>query len=326
MKHKMIGCLCIAMIWALIGCGTVEQQVVTVIRPSYEKITYQTAEVLRGDLNANMTLKLMTEGFEEILYHAPDEKFELEEVHISVGDRVKKGDILVSFVSEDIRKKIAEYEAEMTQNELLIQHYTNLMEVDKNADYGLDIEMLREDNQIAQLYIEEAGGLLAEYQIVAKADGIVTEVSEYLQNDVITPGVELVTQVTGTGRYLATTSDVEFFAIGDSYSVSADGIEYELCLAEVSGETLIFKPSLEPSILSPNEAYELKLEMPKQEDVVYVNRHALCNVRGEEDCYYVYVMEESGYQRAVFVTPGERVGEHIIIADGLDGGEKVVIR
>lgn len=323
------GCFTVLMMASLTGCGGTKQSVVTITRPSYEKISYQTTEAMRGDLNANTTLKLIAEGYEELLYRASEDEFTLEEVHVSVGDRVKKGDILVSFASEEIRQKIADYEAEKSQNELLIQHYENLMQVDKALDYELDIQMLREDIQIAQMYIEEAGKLLAECQIIAKEDGIITEISEYLQNSVITPGVELITQVTGTGRYLATASDTELFAVGDIYSVSADEITYELQLAEISDETLIFKPVSGMSILSVDETYELKLELPEQKNVVYINRHALCTIRGEEeeeDTYFVYVMAESGYQRAVFVTPGERIGENIIITEGLNGGEKVVIR
>lgn len=328
-RRRQIVCMCIAVMCTFTGCAPTEQQVVTVTRPSYEKISYQTAEALRGDLGTSMTVKLITEGYEELLYRAPEDEFTLEEVHVAVGDRVEKGDILVSFASEEIRQKIADYEAEKSQNELLIQHYENLMQVDKDADYELDIQMLREDIQIAQMYIDEAGKLLAQYQIVAKEDGIITEISEYLQNSVITPGVELITQVTGTGRYLATASDTELFTVGDVYSVNADEITYELQLAEISDGTLIFKPVSGTSILSVDETYELKLDMPEQKNVVYVNRYALCTIRGEEeeeDSYFVYVMEDSGYQRAVFVTPGERIGENIIITEGLNGGEKVVIR
>ena len=60
-----------------------------------------------------------------------------------------------------------------------------------------------------------------------------------------------------------------------------------------------------------------------------MNRHAVCTIKGddgEDNAYCVYVMQENGYQRAVFVTPGERIGENIVIAEGLEGGEKVVIR
>lgn len=311
------------------GCGSMKQQVVTITQPSYEKIAYQVTEVQRGDLSTSMTVKLVPEGYEEIIYSAPKEEFKLDEVYISVGDRVKAGDILVSFESEQIRNTIADYEDEKGQKELLIAHYEKLMQADKELDYEADIKMLREDIQVAELYIEEAEKLLAEYQIIAEEDGIITDISEYLQNRVTKPGVELVTQVSGTGRYLATVSDTEMFAEGEVYSVSADEIEFELHLAEINDGTLIFKPVSGTEILSADKFLTLTLELPNQKDVVYVNRHAVCTINGkedEEDTCCVYVMQENGYQRAVFVTPGERIGDNIIITEGLSGGEKVVIR
>lgn len=319
----------IAAILILTGCGVSEQQVVTISSPSYEKLAFQTAEVRRGDLGASVTLKLVPEEYGEIVYRAPREEYTLDEVHVSVGDSVKKGDILVSFESEKIRQTIADYEDEKSQKELLASHYEKLMQADKDLDYEADVKMLREDIQIAELYIEEAQKLLSEYQIVAKEDGIITDISEYLQNKVTMPGVELITQVSGTGRYVASVSDTEAFAVGESYPVSAGTIEYELCLEEISGDTLIFKPVSGTALILADEALELTLEMPEQKNVVYVNRYAVHTIKGnqdEEDTYCVYVMAENGYQRAVFVTLGERIGDNIIITDGLNGGEKVVIR
>lgn len=324
-----VGMLTILAMASLTGCGGAERQVVTITNPSYERLTYQTVEVQRGDLSTSVTVKLVPEGYEEILYRAPRDEFELDEVYVAVGDRVEAGDILVSFGSERIRETIAQYEDEKSQKELLVQHYENLMKLDGEIDYEADIKMLREDIQVAQLYIDDAKKLLAEYQIVAKEDGIITETSEYLQNKVITQGVELITQVTGTGRYLATPSDTEMFAVGDVYQVSDGEIEYKLQLGDKDDGTLIFKPVSGTSLLSAEEKLTLTLEMPEQKNVVYVNRHAVCTInsdKDEEDTYCVYVMQEDGYQRAVFVTPGERIGENLIITDGLNGGEKVVIR
>ncbi len=318
----------------LTGCGNTKQQAVTITQPLYEKISYQTTEVLRGDMGASVTLQLNPEGYEEIHYYAAPTQFQLEglkleEIHVSVGDRVKKGDILVSFESEKIQKQIAACEEEKEQKELLVQHYENIMEVDPDADYETDIAMLREDIRVAQLYIEEAGRILAEYQIVAERDGIVTDISEYLQNKVIEPKVELLTQISGTGRYIAVTADTGMFTVGDVYTVCAGDIEYEFRLETIEDGTLIFQPLSGMALVSADEKLTLTLEMPRQEDVVYVNRYAVNTVKGDgekEDTYCVFVMKEDGYQRAVFVTPGERIGDNIIITEGLSGGEKVVIR
>lgn len=316
------------MMLLLTGCRVREGQVVTITRPSYEKITYQTIEVQRGDLSASVTLELDAEGYEEISYYAGREELTLDKVHVSVGDRVKKGDVLVSFESEKVRQMIANYEDEISRKELLVQHYENLMKIDKDVDYENDIKMLYEDIRVARLYIEETVNLLADYQVVAKEDGIITEFSEYLQNSVIEPGVKLVTQVSGTGRYLAVATNTEGFSVGDVYQVSAGDIACELQLTDVTDEVMTFEPVDRMSLVSTDETLKLTLDMPEQKDVVYVNRHAVCTIeeKEKEPDYCVYVMKKNGYQEAVFVTPGERIGDNIIITKGLNGGEKVVIR
>lgn len=324
-----IGGVTILIMGFLSGCGTKEQPVVVITNPSYEKLTFQTEEVKRGDLSTSVELELTAEGFKEVSYRVFKDGLEVDKVYVSVGDRVKKGDVLVSFKSEEIRKKIADYEDDKSQKELLLKHYENLMQIDEELDYESDINMLREDIQVAQLYIEEAGKLLADYRIVAEGDGIITDISDYLQNGVIEPDVQLLEQVTGTGRYVTEVADVGLYAVGEAYTVSIDGMECELKLTQIEGQTLAFEPVSGAALVSVDDELTLIREMPERKDVVYVNRHAVCTINGsgdEEDAYCVYVMQESGFQHAVFVTLGERIGNDIIIEKGLNGGEKVVIR
>lgn len=329
MKRKNILVLLLAMLSLLSGCGTNVQQVVTITKEPYEKFDYQTVEVQRGDLSASVTLSLEPEGYEEIPYYASKEELELEKVHVAVGDMVKKGDILVSFESEKIKQVIADYEDAKKQNELLVEHYENLMRIDTEADYQADVKMLKEDIHVAQLYIEEAKNMLAKYQVVAEGAGVITDISEYLQNGVIKPGVELLTQVCGTGKYQAVTTQTDVFTVGEVYTATAGNDDYEMRLLSMEDNTLTFEPVSGMTVLAGGDSLTLTVEKPEQKDVVYVNRYAVYTIEGKdgaEDTYCVYVMQENGYQRAVMVTVGEQIEDNMIITTGLNGGEKVVIR
>lgn len=311
------------------ACGGQERPVVTITNSSYEKLTFQTEEVKRGSLSASVKLDLRAEEYKEVSYRVFKDGLEVDKVYVSVGDRVKKGDILVSFKSEEIRQKIAAYEDDQNQKQLLLEHYEKLMQLDEELEYESDINMLREDIHVAQLYIEEANKLLAEYRIVAEGDGIITDISDYLQNNVVETNVELLEQVTGTGRYLTEVTDPGLYAVGEAHTVNIDEMECELRLAEINGTMLAFEPVSGATLVSEDDKLTLVKELPEQEDVVYVDRHAVCRINGngeKEDTYCVYVMQENGYQRAIFVTPGERIGDNMIINKGLNGGEKVVIR
>lgn len=329
--HRLLGAGAMAGLGVvfLTGCNNNTQQVVSVTREPYEKISYQTVEVQRGNLSATVTLELMPEGYEEITYKVAKEELKLEEVHVSVGDRVQKGDILVSFESERLKETIAEYEDAKKQNELLVEHYERLMEIDSSMDYKTDIKMLKEDIRVANLYIEEANNMLMQYQIIAKEDGVITEISEYLQNGVIEPGSELLTEICGTGRYQTVTTETDIFEVGNIYNATDGMNEYEVRLLDMTDGVLVFEPVSDMSLLIDDENLMLTVEKPEMKDVVYVDRFAVREVeanREEDNTYYVYVMQENGYQRAVRVTPGERVGDYTVITEGLEGGEKVVIQ
>lgn len=328
-KRVKIGSVAVFLACLFTACGATKQQVVIITNPSYEKLTFQTEEVKRGSLSASVTLDLRAEEYKEVSYRVLKEGLEVDKVYVSVGDRVKKGDILVSFKSEEISQKIADYEDEKNQMELMLEHYENLMQLDEDLDYESDINMLREDIHVAQLYIEEANKLLADYRIVAEGDGIITDISEYLQNNVVETNVELLEQVTGTGRYLTEVTDPGLYEVGEVHTVNIEEMECDLRLAEINGGILAFEPVTGAALISEDDKVTLIKELPELKDVVYVNRHAVCTINGsgeEEDTYCVYVMQENGYQRAVFVTLGERIGDNMIIAEGLNGGEKVVIR
>lgn len=314
--------------FSLTGCATAAKQPEPLFREPYEKLEYQTAEVQRGDLQGSLTLKLQAEGYREVVYRAPAEKKEAMEVKIQLLEPVKKGQLLVSFQSPGGREKTEEYRAKKQEEELLLQHYQKLMELDEELDYEEDIRMLQEDIQIAELYMEEQKQLSERDRILAEEQGIITKVSEYAGNGVCEPGVELVTMVTGTGRYLGSTENPELFTEGEVYALQAGEQQYELKLVQVEGNSLIFENRSGSGLVCPEEFLSLNLEQPEKKDVVYVDRHAVCSVPAApgEEAYCVYVLTETGYQRAVFVTPGDRAGEFVIIKDGLQGGERVVIR
>lgn len=142
----------------LTGCASQSAEVVTIERTPYEKAAYQTVEVQKGD-------------------------------------KVQKGDLLVSFQSDSIERAIADYENQIEQKELLMEHYTNYMQIDGSLDYSTDITMLKEDITVAELYIEEAEDKLAGYQIVAESPGTITAIDEYLQNGYYKPGTDLITEI-----------------------------------------------------------------------------------------------------------------------------------
>lgn len=310
------------------GCGTVGSGIVMAEKEPYERIVHATAKVIRGDLEPSVTVFLQPEGYSRLEYGATNEELQLDKVWVSVGDKVKKGDILVSFQSENIEKEIADYTEQKEQNRLLMEHYQRLMELDKDADYSADITMLQEDIRVAELYVEEAEDKLAEYQIVASEAGTITKVNEYLQNGYYKPNKKLITQTCGTGNYTAVTTETEVFLEGEIYTAKTGGAEYELRLKSIEEDRLTFEPVSDMIDSSKVETYTVTVGRERIEDAVYMEASALHTVAGdgeEPDTYFVYVVDEDGFLAPVWVTPGEYVDDYVIILSGLSGGEKVAL-
>lgn len=307
----------------LTGCGGGSSELAVIDRTPYEKLSYETVQAQRGDLEPELTLKLKAEGFERITYDAVSDELQLDTVHVTVGDRVEKGDVLVSFQSESIQQVIDEYEEQRTQNQLLIDHYTRLMQIDSSVDYSEDISRLREDAQVAALYVEEAKERLARYQIVAEESGTITAMDNYLQNGSFVPGRNLITQVTGTGKYEADRPEGYEFTVGETHTATVGAVSYELQVAEITEDKVIFTPVSDMSSVSEEDTLLMTITLPSLTDVVYVEAAAVHEADG---MYFVYVQDENGYRDAVKVTVGNKVAQYMVITEGLSGGEKVTLK
>lgn len=306
----------------LTGCGGGQRELAVIDRTPYEKLSYETVQVQRGDLEPELTLKLKAEGFERITYDANSEELQLDTVHVAVGDRVEKGDVLVSFQSESIQQVIDTYEEQRAQNQLLIDHYTKLMQIDSSMDYSEDIARLREDAEVARLYVEEAQERLARYQIVAEEAGTITAMDNYLQNGSFVPGRKLITQVTGTGKYEADRPEGYEFTVGETHTATVGAVSYELQVAQIEENKIIFTPVSDMSSVSEEDTLLMTIKLPGLTDVVYVEAAA---VHETDQTYFVYVQDENGYRDAVPVTVGDRVAQYRVIMEGLSGGEKVTV-
>lgn len=325
MKPKIVvlGMALITTMSLFVGCGTTKQTLVTINRTPYEKLAYETTEVQKGDLEPELKLKLREEGYEKVFYDVTNEELQLDKVHVSVGDRVQKGDILVSFKSESIQESIDTYEGQKSQNQLLLDHYVRLMQIDSTVDYSQDITMLQNDIEVASLYIAEAKEKLSRYQVVAQDTGTITEMNSSLQNGIYAPGHRLITEVCGTGNYQAERPEGYEFKIGETYTAEAGINSYELQVAEVTENAVIFTPVSDMSSITEGSNLSVTVKQPVLTNAIYVKASAVLNT---EESYFVYVQNEDGYREAVPVTIGERVGEYQIITSGLSGGEKVTLK
>lgn len=324
MRKNRCKCILTVLLAAALGTGCASQNaaVITIEKEPYGKISHLVTEVVKGNLQPEITLKLKMDGTQRIYYDAVSEDLQLDKVYVSIGDKVEKGDILVSFQSDSLQQKIADYQEQCQQKELLVEHYTRLMEIDESLNYSSDIQMLRDDIAVAKLYIEEAEQKLAGYQIVAKEPGTITAIDEYLASGYFVPGKNLITEVCGSGNYSVNIPENYEFVIGDVYTATVGVVSYDMRVADITEQKVVFEPISDMSAVMEADDLIMVIKRPELFDVVYVEAAAVHE--GENGCF-VYVLDEEGYRNAVGVTTGDKVDNYYVITEGLSGGEKVTL-
>lgn len=330
-------------------------------RQSYQKAEYVTTTVQKGDMEPIVTLKLKAQLANQEKYSVNLTDAEVEEVYVSTGEHVTKGQLLVSFKSEKTRKEIEQYSADLEEKQLLLDHCTrkslyDLQQRDyykeekkeyplyqqqedeitanreaednlhKLEDYTLTIAQLNEDVKLASMYLEEAKARLENCQIRATEDGVISFVSKTLLSGYAEPGANLITEMCGENTYEAYTDDSYDFKVGQKFTAVDGTGEYEMVVSEIQeegdGRNLIFRPDEE--LLTPPESSSLEMEIKKASlnDVIYVEREAVNHKDGMD---FVYIVTDDGFLDAVVVDAGEIIDNMVVIESGLNGDEKVAI-
>ena len=359
-KGIIIACVC-----ALFFTGCSDYQEVSEIkvpRKIYQKLDYVTATVQRGDMNPEVVLKLKAQIANQISYSVDLVDAEVEEVYVTTGERVEKGQLLVSFKSEKTKKEIEQYSAELEENQLMLEHFQRMSlydlqtreyyekekkeyplyqeqedninkerEIDnkrrKAVDYELTIEQLQADADLAAMYLEEAKARLENCQIRAEEDGVISFISQGLLSGYVEPGTNVLNEITGESSFVAYTTDKYDFAVGDTYEAEDETTTYKLTVAEVTEEssgtrTIVFVP--DATLLDPPDSDSLIMTIQKKQlkDVVYVDSKA---IKKNEEMSFVYLVSSDGFLDVREVEPGEVVDDVTVIKSGLEGNEKVAI-
>lgn len=298
----------------------------------YQPWTYDTAVVARGDIEPSIELKLRASENEKKTYFPMLDEMEVKAVNVVKGDAVSKGTVMVTFKSGDLEEKIEQYKTRLEEDELLIDHYGKLAEIDKNTDYSGDIKLIKDDMEICRLYIQELEMKLEEYNIVAEGEGIVTDVSQLLDYGVVGTQNGVVTVKYGTGEFVATTEDDFDFKEGDVFEATYASAVIDVQLTKIEAEEenedgsavkkLYFQALADIGNVVSYDTIYLNINKNVIKDVLYVPEDALFQV---EEKNYVYTIDDRNMRHGVEVDAGDTENGYTIIKSGLSEGDRVVI-
>ena len=298
----------------------------------YQPWTYDTAIVARGDIEPSVELKLRASENEKKTYYPLLDEMEVEAVNVAKGDAVSKGTVMVTFQSGDLEEKIEQYKTRLEEDELLIDHYGKLAEIDKNTDYSEDIKLIKDDMEICRLYIQELETKLEEYNIVAEGEGIVTDVSQLLDYGVVGTQNGVVTVKYGTGEFVATTEDDFDFKEGDVFEATYASAVIDVQLTKIEAEEenedgstvkkLYFQALADIGNVVSYDTIYLNINKNVIKDVLYIPEDALFQV---EEKNYVYTIDDRNIRHGIEVNTGDTENGYTIIKSGLSEGDRVVI-
>lgn len=313
------------------GCSQKDRDPIVVTHTAYEKKVFETTEVRQGALTPSVSFTLSMTKIDHIQYKVTDAELKLEKAAVSVGDHVKKGDLLLAFRSEELQGRLKEYQETSRQNRLLIRHYKNLQKLEETAsadsetDYRKQIKDLGREQEVTQLYIRETKERIRRNQIYAERDGIITRIDSKLRQGTIQPGQSLVTETCSSGEYKAETEGSVKLPQGTLIQASDGGQSYQFRVTKVkrgkNGKKLyFFKPMSDMSGVEEETALTARWKKKPIPDCMYVKKTAVCK---DGKKYFVRRMDDKGYFETAEVSVGQEVEEYIVITGGVSAGEKV---
>jgi len=350
------------------GCGGSERALVHIGTPSIEEKDYTTTFVVRGDVTYELEEELHLVNYVENKYGLSSklmgsmmlEDVAFDKLYVSVGDKVKKGDVLLTMSSKSLEDEIDSYTEQKEKAQLEKIHYNNRTAIDNEEDNSIAIARCDQDINVATGYLTELESKKENLTIRADEDGEVIDISDQAISGTMSNTDGLLTIASGDDTYFLETEEKTTLSVGQIVTSTNKLLRYDMVVTNVekssAGTKVYFKilgiegkveneAELAASLVgmaSPGDATETDamkdaqvsdrekiivhgLTVPIAEetrkDVLYVASSAVTERDGR---YYVFMIDEHGARVSREIKVESVLGEYAIITDGLVEGDEVL--
>ena len=350
------------------GCGGSERALVHIGTPSIEEKDYTTTFVVRGDVTYELEEELHLVNYVESKYGLSSKLMDsmmlkdvaFDKLYVSVGDKVKKGDVLLTMSSKSLEDEIDSYTEQKEKAQLEKIHYNNRTAIDNDEDNSMAIARCDQDINVATGYLAELESKKENLTIRADEDGEVIDISDQAISGTMSNTDGLLTIASGDDTYFLETEEKTTLSVGQIVTSTNKLLRYDMVVTNVekssAGTKVYFKilgiegkveneAELAASLVgiaSPGDATETDamkdaqvsdrekiivhgLTVPIAEetrkDVLYVASSAVTERDGR---YYVFMIDEHGARVSREIKVESVLGEYAIITDGLVEGDEVL--
>ena len=350
------------------GCGGSERALVHIGIPSIEEKDYTTTFVVRGDVTYELEEELHLVNYVESKYGLSSKLMDsmmlkdvaFDKLYVSVGDKVKKGDVLLTMSSKSLEDEIDSYTEQKEKAQLEKIHYNNRTAIDNEEDNSIAIARCDQDINVATGYLTELESKKENLTIRADEDGEVIYISDQAISGTMSNTDGLLTIASGDDTYFLETEEKTTLSVGQIVTSTNKLVRYDMVVTNVekssAGTKAYFKilgiegkveneSEVAASLVgmaSPGDATETDamkdaqvsdrekiivhgLTVPIAEetrkDVLYVASSAVTERDGR---YFVFMIDEHGARVSREIKVESILGEYAIITDGLVEGDEVL--
>jgi membrane fusion protein (multidrug efflux system) len=258
---------------------------------------------------------------------------EIERVYVREGQRVTKGQTLVSLNADVLRNTLAELKSSYELAKTIYEKQEKLW----NQKIGTEVQYLQAKNnkQSLENRIAATNAQLAQMVISAPFSGTVDKV-DALEGEMAAPGIPLVRMVNSDDLYIKADVSEEFagkFKQNDKVEVYLTSLDKKVSttisavgqVINPENRTFEIEVKLTPGLaVHPNQVTVLTLR-----DYVSTNSFSVPTklIQRDNQGQYVYIVETKGgatVARKAYVRPGISYSGNTEILEGLTGDETIV--
>lgn len=322
----------------------------------YEKPEFSMTNVKRGDVCEfnKVVCKYSESNMQNVEL---DEWISVKQINFKKGDRVKKGDVLMTILSADVDKRIAEFEHDVKLLETKIRQARRMCELEVKKqrlvlDDDIAIKAIRgryeatigeynSELEVANTGLNQAKGEQRDFQIVAEMDGTVTYLNErvYIESDIMpwergqafgeSDSRDKLVMTISDGSLPRFTGVIDMenqpvqLTEGQSIQVVCNDAEYTTRVHFADETTVNFLLDYIPEELDSQMTGYAKDVIDERKNVLYLPKSAVSKM-GDKDI--VYCENKEGFKSAVEVQIGLAAEGKIEIISGLNEGDAVIVR
>ncbi|HPJ75363.1 MAG TPA: efflux RND transporter periplasmic adaptor subunit [Clostridia bacterium] len=324
-------------------------------KPDLLIIEIQKGDIVKGYLlgeDDQTFCEFVNDPTKTTFVNADIEEAYVKQIYVSEGDFVKEGDILIEYEYEFDKDTEFLLNIDKRRAELKYEKAVTQLEQGKLSSEAL--ELYRNAYSTATSKLDEFYALEEKYTLRAPCDGTIVEIEGYsvssndkhnvtFQISNIEDGIIII--------YADSNNDVAAFPLyifskGSKARISNEelGIEanayvkynntdfkknYEGYLDTIHGSNMVymeleFEESSFPESINFNQTFTVSLIQKEIYDVVLVPRSAVEETAWDQ--YYVYKLNENNDLEKVIIEIGENNENYYEVKEGLEEGNKVLIR